>query len=96
MQYLKLNLFFTSKACATTYLGVVLLSVDLTFWDRELDEGVFDSWCSGVVRGPSTLTSQMRERGREGANHSIRIPCIQDHLSQGTLSAETLISDLLS
>lgn len=39
------------STCA--YLGV---SVDLTRWDKELEEGVLLSCCSGVVSGPSMLT----------------------------------------
>lgn len=48
-----------------TYLGVVLLKVERTLWDRELDEGVLESCCSGVVRGPRILTAKREQ-------HSVR------------------------
>jgi len=41
-----------------------LLKVDRTLWDRELDDSVLESCCSGVVRGPSTLTAK-REASEE-------------------------------
>lgn len=44
-----------------TYLGVVLLKVERTLWDRELDEGVLESCCSGVVRGPRMLTAKREQ-----------------------------------
>lgn len=45
---------------------MVLLKVDRTLWDRELDDGVLESCCSGVVRGPSMLT--VKKRGSKVSN----------------------------
>lgn len=42
------------------YLGV---RVDFIRWDRELEDGVLFSWCSGVVSGPSMLTAKTDEIG---------------------------------
>lgn len=41
------------RPCFHVYLGV---RDDFMRWDKELEDGVLLSWCSGVVRGPSMLT----------------------------------------
>lgn len=56
------------------YLGV---SVDLIRWDKELEEGVLLSWCSGVVSGPSMLT--------ENRTDSIRAK-LQTNVAQARLT----------
>lgn len=59
------------------YLGV---SVDFIRWDKELEEGVLLSWCSGVVSGPSMLTEnrtdgcQSQAASRRGPEHSPKWP----------------------
>jgi hypothetical protein len=52
--------FFFTERVNSTHLGVFLVRVERTLCDRELDEGVLRSWCSGVVTGPSKLTSKFR------------------------------------
>lgn len=44
---------FRSSLCFCVYLGV---REDFMRCDKELEDGVLLSWCSGVVRGPSMLT----------------------------------------
>lgn len=45
------------RLCVCVYLGV---RDDFMRWDKELEEGVLLSWCSGVVRGPSMLTATVQ------------------------------------